>query len=36
MSMLAMEDDGLLDSLLGEELDSDTIDDLLTEGSWLT
>ena len=36
MSMLAMEDDGLLDSLLGEDLDSDTIDDLLTEGSWLT
>jgi len=39
MSMLAMgegEDDGLLDSLVEGGLDSDTIDDVLADGSWLT
>jgi VCBS repeat-containing protein len=39
MSMLAMgegEDDGLLDSLVDPSLDSDTLDDVLADGSWLT
>jgi hypothetical protein len=36
MNMLAMDDEGLLDSLLGDDLDGDTIDDLMTDGKWLT
>jgi VCBS repeat-containing protein len=36
MNMLAMDDEGLLDSLLGDDLDGDTIDDLMTDGNWLT